>query len=83
MSGRQRVVLVVALGAFCIVAASTLTRLLASADGGWFAYDPSTSVVRTESDGAVIRDALIWVAAIVVWVVPSFRLLRRDDDRAD
>ncbi|MDP1821390.1 MAG: hypothetical protein Q8K58_16045 [Acidimicrobiales bacterium] len=66
------------LGVVAMVGAVTVNQLLSSpGDRGWFAYAPNTSVVFEPSDdSATLRQALVWLCAVVAWAIPSFWLLR-------
>lgn len=78
MSSAQRKVLVVALGVVAVVGAVTVNQLMSSpTDGGWFAYAPNTSVTFSPSDDSqTLRQAAVWLVAVLVWAAPSFWLLR-------
>jgi len=74
---RQRIVLVVVLGAVAVIGAVLVNRLLAGDDEGWFAYAPSSAVAYgPQSTSVVWRDALVWLAATAIWGAVSLWLLR-------
>jgi hypothetical protein len=83
----QRIVLVVALGiALVAIAGAANLAMDYPVDGGWFAYAPNTGATfspsQTDSyfavgnDGAILRQAAIWLLAIGTWAGASVWLLR-------
>ena len=83
MNRAQRIILVVALGVALLVAAVVVNLLmLARFDGGWFAYVPSSPVTTSDnyftvtSDRAIMRQGLVWLAALALWTGVSLWLLR-------
>jgi hypothetical protein len=84
MNHRQRVVLVVALGAAASIAAVLVNRLLSDGDGGWFAYAPNTGAVfAPDRTSAIWREALVWFTATAVWAGVSLWLLRSSGGSED
>jgi hypothetical protein len=81
MSHGRRVVVCVALGLALVVAARAVTRLITEVDGGWFMYAPDSSAPFSSSDGDTVTCALIWLAAIGVWAVVSWRLFGPRSDK--
>lgn len=84
----QRVIVSVALGAALAVAAATISRLLidSSSLGGWFAYEENTKVYGLSgaaSDSDVLRAAAVWLIAIAVWLMISYRLFRPRSSRSE
>lgn len=80
MTGGQKAVTSIALGAgFAVVASAVAARLNGPSDGGWFMYSPeSTSLYSASSSGSTFRTAAVWLAAIAMWFVVSWRLFRSD-----
>ncbi|MFV0309513.1 MAG: hypothetical protein ACK5OX_17415 [Desertimonas sp.] len=78
MNAQRRVVLCVAAGLALAVLAAAVSRLLtAPGDGGWFMYAPGSEAAYTSSrDGDVLKAGSVWLAAIGVWVLVSWRLFR-------
>ncbi len=80
MTGGQKAVTSIALGAgLAVVASAVVARLNGPPDGGWFMYSPnSTNLYSTTSSGSTIRTAAVWLAAIAIWFGVSWRLFRSD-----
>ena len=80
MTGGQKVVTSVALGAgLAVVASAIVARLNGPADGGWFMYSPnSTTLYSPSSGGSTVRTAAVWLGAVAIWFGISFRLFRSD-----
>lgn len=80
MTGGQKAVTSIALGAGLAVVASVVTaRLNGPSDGGWFMYSPnSTSLYSASSTGSTFRTATVWLGAIAIWFGVSWRLFRSD-----
>ena len=80
MTGGQKAVTSIALGAALAVLASAVTaRLNGSPDGGWFMYSPnSTSLYSASSSSSTFRSAAVWLTAIAIWFGVSWRLFRFD-----
>jgi hypothetical protein len=77
----QKVSVSIAVAAALMVGAAALSRVFAdTADGGWFMYSPNATPMFSSSRGLVLRDAVIWLAAIAIWLVVAWRLFR---SRAD
>lgn len=81
MDAQRNVVVSVALGATLAIAAWASAAALDDApDGGWFMYSPdSTTMYGSSSDGSVWRTALIWLAAIAIWFLVSWRIFRSEE----
>jgi hypothetical protein len=81
----QRIVLVIALGVGLLTAALVANLLMLEPYGGWFAYAPNTSITATSdyfvhpTDGELVRQGLVWLAALALWTAASLRLLRTQD----
>ena len=87
MNRAQRIVLVVALGVGLVALAVVLNLLMLDRfDGGWFAYEPNASITTSDtyftvvSDRAIVRQGLVWLAALALWTGVSLRLLRTPRD---
>jgi hypothetical protein len=79
MTGGQKTVTSIALGAGLVVAATAVTaRMTRPADGGWFMYAPNSSVLVEPSGGSTLGIAAVWFGAIALWFVVSWRLFRSD-----
>ncbi len=80
MTGGQKAVTSIALGAgLAVVASAVAARLNGPADGGWFMYSPnSTSLYSASSSGSTVRTAAVWLAAVALWFGVSWRLFRSD-----
>jgi heme/copper-type cytochrome/quinol oxidase subunit 1 len=73
----QKVSVSIAVAAALIVGAVATSRVFANnADGGWFMYSPNSAPMLSSSRGPVVRDVVIWLAAIVIWLVVAWRLFR-------
>jgi hypothetical protein len=73
----QKVSVSIAVAAALIVGAAATSRVFANtADGGWFMYSPNSAPMFSTSRGPVVRDAVIWLAAITIWLVVALRLFR-------
>ncbi len=71
---RQRVVVVVALGAVALVIGLWVTAL--NQPGGWFGYAPGTFVRAGSPSGTSVTGiALAWLALVAVWAAASVALL--------
>jgi len=78
VSGPQRIVLVVAMGAVAIVVAWTLVDwAFMQQDEGWFMLAPDSSVLYSPgpSSGDRIGTAAVWIGAIGLWFALSWRVL--------
>jgi hypothetical protein len=80
---RQRHVVVIASGLALAVTAWTTTRLLDVPRGsGWFNYAPNSGVLYTPGQGLlpdagwVLRDGLVWLAAVGIWAALALWLYR-------
>jgi hypothetical protein len=77
MNQAQKVSVSIAVAAALTVGAAARSRIFANtADGGWFMYSPNNAPMFSASRGPVLRDVLIWLAAIVIWLVVAWRLFR-------
>ncbi len=76
MNRLQRHVLVVALGAVCLVV---------GVGGGWFMYAPdSDSAFRPSAgQGTVFREGVVWMLAIAAWASVACWLYRNADRQRD
>ncbi len=77
-------ILSLALAAALGVVAATISGLLVDRNvGGWFMYESNSNVNALassgESDGDLLRTAIIWLVAIAVWLAISWRLFRTTD----
>lgn len=82
MNRLQRHVLVVALGAVCLVVGAGVNQLWNSgASGGWFMYAPNSDAqfLPSADHGNVVRQAAVWLFVIVVWASVAWRLYRNTD----
>jgi hypothetical protein len=80
VTGGQKAVTSIALGAGLVVAATAVTaRMNQPADGGWFMYAPNSSVLMEPSGGSTLGIAAVWLGAIALWFVVSWRLFRSDN----
>ena len=66
-----------------MVAATVSGLLVDRTVGGWFMYEANANVNALassgESDGDLLRTAMIWLVAIVVWLGICWRLFRTSD----
>lgn len=86
MNRLQRHVLVVALGAVCLVLGAGVNQLWnADASGGWFMYAPNSDApfVSSGDRQTVLRGAVVWLVLILVWVSVAWRLYRNADPHRD
>jgi hypothetical protein len=73
----QKVSVSIAAAAALIVGALALSGVFANnADGGWFMYSPNSVPMFSSSRGPVVRDVVIWLAAIAIWLAVAWRLFR-------
>ncbi len=82
MNRLQRHVLVVAVGAVCLVVGAGVNQLLNSgASGGWFMYAPNSDApfLPSADDGTVVRQAAVWLLVILVWASVAWRLYGKVD----
>lgn len=85
MNIARRVILSLSLAAALGVIAATVSALLVDqAVGGWFMYEPNANVnalaSSDESGGDLLRTAIVWLVAIVVWLGISWRLFRPSEE---
>ena len=79
MNRRQKAVTSIALGAgLAVVASAVAAKWNGSADGGWFMYSQD-SLYYASSGGSPFRTAAVWLVAIGIWFVVSWRLFRSDE----
>lgn len=86
MNRLQRHVLVVALGAVCLVVGVGVNQLWSlDASGGWFMYAPdSDSAFRPSAgQGTVFREGVVWMLAIAAWASVACWLYRDADRQRD
>jgi len=82
MNLAQRVVLSVALGAVLIVLGAAICLTFGDTVGtgaGWFMYQPSGNALLPVGGGSseyVGQRAAVWLIAIAIWFVVSWRLFR-------
>jgi hypothetical protein len=72
-----------ALAAALVVVAGTISSvLLDRTSGGWFVYASDVNALASsgDSNGDLIRGAIVWLVAITVWLGISWRLFQSSDN---
>jgi hypothetical protein len=83
MSRGQRVILSIALAAALIAIASAINaRVVGDSAVGWFMYAPNANALTplASTNNYVWQQLGVWLIAIGVWFVASWRLFRTRDE---
>ncbi len=79
MNRGRKIVTSVALGAaWTIVASAVVAKLNGPSAGGWFMYAPNSTSLLSASDRTPLSSGAVWLTAVAIWFVVSWRLFRSD-----